>query len=189
MAKNVKNTSHSSTDMSDLVPAKAEKNLPKLVDKFLFAPTNNMIKIKSKFWSKYNPGPFSSPDNLTMAQALKVTDSPSLERWWSEPGFVEWFTNREEEREKIKYLLNKALDSLESVLDDPTTNPNAKVNATKVLLETAGYLTKKPVEKFADDQINKMSEQQLMAFLEQKGVKITQEKVVEVDGKDKKDNS
>ena len=157
------------------------KTVTKLADNILFEPTATQSKIKAKFWSRYHPGPFDSPSDgkITLATALEVTGSTSLRKYWSQPGFREWFLNRDEEREKLKYLFNKALDSAEKILDNPEANPNAKANIIKMLAEMNGFMGKKQIEKFADDDINKMSEKQLKEFLTKKGVKVVQENIID----------
>ncbi len=150
-----------------------------LSEKVIFEPTSSQAKLKARFWTRFQPGPLVSPSNITMTTALEVTGSAQMRKWWHEPGFVEWFTNREEERERLKYLFHKGLNTIENILDNPEANANAKANIIKMLAEMNGYLGKKPVEKFADEDINKMSEAQLKAFLEKHGVTFVQENVID----------
>ena len=49
----------------------------------------------------------------------------------------------------------------------------------KVVAELANKFPSKQVEKFADDEINKMDEKQLRVYLEKKGLVIREEKVIE----------
>ena len=181
MTKIIKNTTLSKDESKEIKPNK-------LAEQVIFTPSANQSKIKARFWTRYQPGPFSSPENMTMAEALEVTGSAQLRKWWAVPGFTEWFMNRDEERERLKYLFNKGLDTMESMLDNPDTNANAKANLIKMLAEMNGYLGKKPVEKFADEDINKMSENQLKTFLEKKGVKIVEERIIETTGRNQEGN-
>lgn len=122
--------------------------------------------------------------NVSLAQALEVTQAPQLRKWWAEDGFQDWFLNREEAKERLQYLFQKGLDAAENILDNPEANANAKANILKLLAEMTGHLTKKPVDRFADEQVNKMSEEQLKAYLEKKGVTFTQEKIIDVQSTD-----
>ena len=59
-----------------------------------------------------------------------------------------------------------------------------------MLAEITGHLNKgKNHDKYADDEINKMSEQQLKAFLQQKGVRIVEEKVINARPSDDKEEA
>lgn len=159
--------------------------LPELAEKVLFVPTDVQQKIKAKFWTRFTPGPLVSEENISLSKALEITDCPKIRDWWHRPGFREWLLNKNEEQERVKYLFNKGLDAIESILDNPDVKTiNAKANIIKMLAEMNGYLGKRPIEKFADEDINKMSEHQLRSFLERKGVKIIEEKVLNVNNKD-----
>lgn len=151
----------------------------KLSDKVIFEPTSAQVRQKARFWTRFRPGPLTPSDNITMATALEVTGSAQIRKWWNEPGFVEWFENKDEERERLKYLFHKGLDTIENILDNPEANANAKANLIKMLAEMNGFLGKKPVEKFADDSINQMSEAQLKEFLNKNNVKVVEEKIIE----------
>lgn len=161
-------------------PAPTYKDVPGLADKAIFEPSIPQKKVKARFWTRYQPGPFTSSESITAAFIAKITGSTGIRGWWSKPGFKDWFLNQDEQKEKINFLFDKALLSLEQILDNPDANPNAKINGIKMLAEMTGYLGKKPVEKFADDDINKMSESQLVAFIEKTGRKVKKEKVVDV---------
>lgn len=160
-------------------PTVKVKQTKELSDKVLFSPTAPQQKVKARFWTRFRPGPYADPSNISESMALQVTGSASIRRWWSQPGFVEWFRNREEERERLKYLFNKSLDTLEEILGDPSANPTSKINGIKLLAEMNGYLNKTKQEEFADDSINKMSEQQLKEFISRNGIKIVEEKIIE----------
>jgi len=160
----------------------------KLADKVIFEPTSSQAKVKARFWTRFRPGPLTA-GRLTMDKVLEVTNSAGIRKWWHEPGFVEWFMNKEEERERLKYLFNKGLDMVERIIDDPDANANAKANLFKMLAEMNGHLGKKPVEKFADEEVAKMSEDQLAAFIEKKGFKFVKENIINVGSESKEDGS
>ena len=155
--------------------------LAKMIPDLFYQPNNNQQRLKAKFWTRFTPGPFINDfSKLTLEMVMKVTNSPSLKAWWQQPGFKEWFLNKEDEKEKLRYLFDKSLDTLEQILDNPEANVNAKVNAVKLLAEMTGNLSRKGApEKFADQEIENMSESQLQAYLTKKGVKVVHEKVIE----------
>jgi chemotaxis regulatin CheY-phosphate phosphatase CheZ len=158
------------------------KNLPDLAGRVIYTPTPRQRQVKAKFWVQFVPGPFADPDNLSMAEVIRVTGTSSLKEWWPEAGFKEWFMNREEAREKLEYLFMKALNTAEDILDDPNAQANAKVQMIKVIGELANKFPNKQQERFVDEDINKMDEKQLKHYLEQRGVSVKQdtEQVIDV---------
>lgn len=109
-----------------------------------FSPTPDMRRAKAAFWSRFADAPTSlSSDPVTLASAQQFGADKRLSKWWTLPGFSEWFQNREEFRERLEYLADIALDSLEQVLTDPDSNPSAKVASAKLVLEAASKMPKK----------------------------------------------
>jgi hypothetical protein len=168
--------------------AVSPRQTSQLAAKILFEPSSPQAKVKARFWTRFQAGPLADPSKVSLIDALETTGTPQLQKWWGLEGFREWFLNKDEERERLKYLFNKGLDTIEQILDNPEANANAKVNLIKMLAEVSGYLGKKPVEKFADEEVNRMSESQLTEFLEKKGVRITQETIVEVPSEEDKES-
>ncbi len=156
----------------------------KLAKQVLFEPTLPQQKMKARFWTRFQPGPLTDPHHISEEVVAEVTQSPQIKKWWVVPGFKHWFMNHEEERERLRYLFSRSLDTMEEILSNPESNANARANIIKLLAEMNGYVGKRPVDRFADDAINKMSEDQLKTFLERKGVTITQEQVIDAGDKD-----
>lgn len=167
------------------------KDIKEMSKDVIFSPTAMMERIKAKFWTNFVPGPFNDKDNLSAVDVASVVKSAKINEWWSLPGFVDWFMNRQEEKEKLKYLFNKSLSTLERILDNPEVNANAQVNAIKILAEMNGFLIKggNLQQKFADDHLNQMTAKELEAMLEKqaldyikaKGLKLVEEKVIDID--------
>ena len=112
-----------------------------------FAPTPDMRRAKAAFWHRFADAPTSlSSDPVTLASVQQFGTDKRLSKWWTLPGFAEWFQNKEEFRERLEYLADIALDSLEQVLTDPDSNPSAKVALAKLVLEAASKMPKKEVE-------------------------------------------
>lgn len=171
MSKEVKNsvTPEPSTGLKDLAEA------------VLFTPNPAHKKLKGKFWSRFMPGPLINIDSMSAVDAIEITKDPRLQKLWSQPGFKDWFLNRDENRERLEYLFTLALDTAEEILSNPDTNPGARVNMVKVVGELANKFPNKwQQEKFTDDEINKMSELQLKSWLERKGVLLDRPKPIQL---------
>lgn len=177
-----KKTMNSAGSANKKAPAKKDsKALAGLAEQVIFTPTPRQAKVKAQFWSRFQPGPFASPSSLTLPAIQEVVNVPSMKEWWHLDGFQAWFLNREEAREKLEYLFMKALETAEDILDNPEAQASAKVNMIKVIGELANKFPSRWQEKFADEDINRMSEAQLKAYLEKQGVIIQEERVLEID--------
>lgn len=109
-----------------------------------FAPTPDMRRAKAAFWSKMTDT--GTVDEVTLAAAEQLVSDRRLTKWWSLPGFAPWFQNKDEFRERLEYLADVALDSLEQVLTDPDANAGAKVASAKLVLEAASKMPKKETD-------------------------------------------
>lgn len=158
-----------------------KKDITALAEQVIFTPTPRQRKVKAQFWSRFQPGPFVSPSALTINDIQSVVNVAALKEWWADGLFKEWFMNREEAREKLEYLFMKALETAEEILENPEAQASAKVNMIKVIGELANKFPSKWQEKFADEDINKMSEAQLKAYLEKQGVTVHEEKIIEIE--------
>lgn len=159
----------------------AAASLPKLAEQVLFTPSLRQKTVKARFWVRYVPSPFSpSLGELTISEVMQITKTASIKEWWSEPGFKEWFLNKDEGRERLEYLFMLALDTAEEILLSPETQASARVNMIKIIGELASKFPSRTTEKFSDEDINKMDEKQLRNYLEKRGVVIKQENVIDV---------
>jgi len=111
-----------------------------------FAPTPDMRRAKAAFWHRVADAPALDSGPVTLAAAQQFGTDKRLSKWWTLPGFAEWFQNKEEFRERLEYLADIALDSLEQVLTDPDSNPSAKVASAKLVLEAASKMPKKEAD-------------------------------------------
>jgi hypothetical protein len=187
MSKKIINTPITEkTDTEISKKANDSKQLTQLADKVIFTPSKTQQKVKARFWTRFTPGPFANPNKIPLALAQEVTGSASLKKWWDEPGFLEWFVNREEARERLEYLFMLALGTAEDLLTDEKAQASAKVNMIKVLAELANKFPSKTQEKYLDDDINKMDEAELKMYLEKKGIVIKQEQVLDVSSEEPK---
>lgn len=104
------------------------------------------------------------PKTIGMTLAMRLTGIQTLNTWWHQPGFQNWFLNKEETKQKIKYLTDKALETAVQILDDPDPRTaNAKVAILRTLMqyEAAEVQTK------TNTRFDSMDMQQLRGFLKQ----------------------
>jgi hypothetical protein len=102
--------------------------------------------------------------SINAGQAATMCNNDSLHTWWKQPGFKNWFLNKDETRQKIKYLTDKALEAATQVLEDPDPRASgSKVAILKILLqyEAAEIQTK------TNTRFDSMDVLQLKAFLKQ----------------------
>lgn len=138
----------------------------------VFVPSPLQRKAKASYWSVVSSNPLLDTDReLTLAQIQQVVNDARLDKWWSEPGFKDWFANKDEFRQKLEYLCMLAQDTAEEILisEDPRS-VNAKVSLIKVLLEAGGKVAPRQKEvKYLDEQINKMDIKQIEEVLKKAG--------------------
>ena len=102
--------------------------------------------------------------SLTVDRAISLTGIPALRTWWNQPGFRAWFINKEESRQKIKYLTDKALEAVAQVLEDPDPRASgSKVNILKILLQYEAS----EIQTKTNTRFDSMDIVQLRAFLKQ----------------------
>jgi hypothetical protein len=148
------------------------KKLESAVDEISFSPGAEHKQVKAAYWAKMTDDPTAlSRESVTLNRAIQVTGCTKLRRWWSQPGFQEWFSNGEEWKQKLLYIIDVGLDALLEVFADP--NPKtaaAKVRAFEVACRLAGREPARAKEvRFVDKAINDMSPAQLQSFLESRG--------------------
>lgn len=130
----------------------------------VFAPTPDMRRVKAAFWSKMQDNPNLSGSAGTLAAVQQIVTDKRLAKWWSLPGFSEWFQNGEEYRERMEYLADLALDALEQILTDPDANASAKVTSAKLVLEAAKKMPTKD-DSAPASRLEAMSRDELEAYV------------------------
>lgn len=139
------------------------------VNELTYLPSPEQRKAKSGFWARFHENPLCDAQDITLAMALKVGGDGRVSRWWSEPGFRDWFRNADEFRQRLEYLVNLSLDTLEHVLVDPKAQGSAKVNAAKLLMEVARKMPPKgTTERYLDEKIAEMDRKQLEEYISKK---------------------
>lgn len=174
MSKEVRNTQLDTIVTTD--PGK----ITDLADNVIYTPTATAKKLKAKFWARYTPGPNIGPDSITAVEVMDICKDTRAKGLWAQPGFRDWFLNRDENRERIEHLFGLALDAAESILTDESAHASAKVNMIKVIGELANkFPSRYQQERFTDDDINKMNEIQLKTWLEKRGIKMRPIKAID----------
>lgn len=146
------------------------KNISKVLtaasQEVVFSPTPDMRRAKAAFWASLDGTPAGDlAENMTLAAASAMGADKKLSRWWSIPGFSEWWQNREEFKQRLEYMAQLALDTLEGVLLDPDANTTARVNSAKLVLEAANKMPKKQAEDTVDQRLAGMSRNELEEYV------------------------
>lgn len=154
----------------DSGPAENQQNGPDVIISKLindtFRPTEAQKRAKAALMAALSD-PMNSlldPKTIGMTLAMRLTGIQTLNTWWHQPGFQNWFLNKEETKQKIKYLTDKALETAVQILDDPDPRTaNAKVAILRTLMqyEAAEVQTK------TNTRFDSMDMQQLRGFLKQ----------------------
>ena len=151
--------------MSSSIPREIEV-LDVAVSDLTYIPSGEQRKLKQAFWQRFSSNPLCDPRDLTLRAAQRLVNDSRLDRWWDIPGFKEWFANQEEFRERVEYLANLALDSLEKILVDDQEKGVSKVNAAKLLMEVARKMPPKHIKEiYSDKKIGEMDTKQLEEFI------------------------
>lgn len=140
----------------------------------LFTPSKAQRAIKARFWTIVSHS-FSgqNPHQMTPMQIAQTVRDNRVMNWWPVSGFKDWFLNNTEHIERLEYLFDLSLTAAEEVL--LSTDPkmaNAKVNMVKIISELAKKMPSKGGDQFQDEQIARMSKEQLESYLLQHGVKL-----------------
>lgn len=146
------------------------KNISKVLtaasQEVVFSPTPEMRRAKAAFWASLDDTPAGDiAETMTLAAATSMGADKKLSRWWSIPGFSDWWQNKEEFKQRLEYLAQLALDSLEAVLTDPDSNATARVNSAKLVLEAANKMPKKHAEDTVDQKLAGMSRNELEEYV------------------------
>lgn len=158
--------------------------LENIVADLVFVPSAMQRKTKAKYWTRVKTTPFTDGDP-TLAEVNRVVRDQRLAKWWQEPGFIDWFMNKEEFKERMEFIANMALDTLEEIISNPDASGSARIAATKMAIEVAGKMPSKEIMQYADAQINEMSAAQLKEFIKNNAPRlIEEEKVIEVEAKE-----
>lgn len=149
------------------MPISPAEVLDHIASELTYLPTPEQRKSKAAFWARFSENPICEPEEITAALAVGLIRDGRVSRWWSQDGFAAWFRNRDEFRQRMEYLSQLALDSLEHVLADPKAQPGAKVNAAKLIMEVSRKMpSKQTVEAYLDEKVAQMNKAQLEEYIQ-----------------------
>lgn len=136
-----------------------------VIDAAQFVPSNRAIRARSEFWGQ--PG-IQVPGDIDLASITALAPSNAvkklLEKEWKTPGFSEWFTSPEWEREESQRLMHLSLQRLGEILQDEDESSTV-IQAAKEVREVWTRLNNKQEQKYADADINEMSKEQLEEYI------------------------
>lgn len=128
----------------------------------IFVPSPAQRACKAKFWKRMDFD-YDLAEGITLLGAVQLTNYSELNRWWQQEGFKDWFLNKDEASERIEYLYMLWMDKAEELLLNPDANHNAVVQIGKIIAQLSGRDNQ---ERYSDEAIQKMTPQQLKAFIE-----------------------
>jgi hypothetical protein len=123
-------------------------------------------KAKAAFWSYWMGSDQPPPATIDLALAKRYCGDSRIKGWWDLPGFQDWFSNSEEFKQRVEFLVQLALDNAEDLLRDKSASATAKVAVIKLMLEVANkFPNKQKEERYADEKIAEMDKKQLEDFI------------------------
>lgn len=130
-----------------------------------YVPANRAIRARNEFWAQ--PG-VVVPDepNCTAICALAPSAAVrrAIERDWAQPGFTDWFLSPDWEIEESQRLIHQSLQRLGEILRDEE-DVGSVISAAKESREIWSKLRATKQEKFADQAIGEMSQDELREFI------------------------
>ena len=137
-------------------------NIVEIVQSSSFIPTNAMIRRRGEFWRKC-----SNPDvdsDTELKQVIELGASSIITRWWSIPGFREWFLNKDWNKHEAEALLQAAMKRVADILRDEE-DTGLLINAAKEARAIYAQMHVQVEEKFADSQVAEMSKDELAEYI------------------------
>lgn len=138
-------------------------------DLTLFQPEMPHRKARATFWSHFQgEGAIPVPPSVDLSIALKYSGDKRLSQWWVLPGFQDWFLNAEEFQQRVEFLSQLALDSLEESLTSKTVPLKDKLLAAKMVLEIGDKFPGRKssaAEEYLDARIAGMDRRQLEEYI------------------------
>ena len=130
------------------------KSIAVVVADLTFVPTMAQMKTKASFQTNW--AGLTTPTEGDVAQ---ITGSTSIQKWWAQPGFKDWFTGADQTSAQL------ALKTAEEILTDPDAAAAARVNMVKLVLQYEGALEEKKMASSVQT-VKKVSTQELIKRLE-----------------------
>lgn len=117
----------------------------------IYRPTPDQRLIKAEFHTALASGP--SPEKITAAFAVQVTNRIVIEKWWSVAGFKAWFLDSQSFESRAEAYANSALEIAHEIATTGMKDGD-RLAAAKLLMDIAGKIKKQAAEvRFLDDSI------------------------------------
>jgi hypothetical protein len=146
---------------------------------FSFVPTDAQKRAKAKLRIALTDS-LMEPGQLTPQRAADLIDNTSILTWNKQSGFFQWLTDTGEQRTRIEYLFELALDAAEQLLrnTDPKAQ-GARLNAIKVVSELASKFPRQKDAAEDTKQLEQMDRKQLEQFLQSQGVVLERRLIID----------
>lgn len=117
----------------------------------IYRPTPDMRLIKAEFHTALVNGP--TPERITAAFAVQITDRSVIEKWWSLDGFRDWFLDNNAFENRAEAYANSALEVAHEIAVTGTRDGD-RLAAAKLLMDIAGKIKKAAPEiRYLDESI------------------------------------
>lgn len=103
-----------------------------------YEPTPGQILVKHSYWTAWRLDPQIDPKSVTPQDVLACVDAPSIDKWWRDAGFRDWFLNKEEWRGKAEAALHLWLDQTYRRLATGMLPGGELAQLGKLLVEVTG---------------------------------------------------
>ena len=166
------------------------RNITDMIGQVEFTPTDTQRKTKAKLMGILADNPLYSIEDLTVDVAVELTKDRRLYKWNKEnPQFIEWLRNRNEFRQRLEHLIDRALDRAEQILANDEAKEAAQVALIKILMEMGNrFPTKTKEVKYLDAAIGKMSDDEVRKYIEKHMEKAIPIKPLELDAPEEPTN-
>ena len=138
-----------------------------------FVPTDAQLRAKCRFWTQYAD---RAEDELptTIQGVAEGAGTSTIRKWWYQSGFKDWFMNQEDSKEQIQYAYEKLLRSVQTslMLEEPKAGQLLNLTKTVRLIEERLYPAHLSSGDDAEADVSKMSESELVAYLEERGISV-----------------
>lgn len=141
------------------------------VDISTYEPTDDQRRAKSAFWAAVADAKLVLPEEgPDLPLVSRIVSDTKLSIWWGIPGFIPWFSNKQEFLQRVDFIANLALDEMENILRSNLVTAQVKSPLIKLAMELGGKMPKLRSEapESDDEVIDKMSRAELEEYISKK---------------------
>lgn len=144
-------------------------DLHAIVQASSFIPSNRQIRARAEFHTR-NPASSYSPE-ISTTELCALGAPPALTKWWSTPGFSDWFLAPQWEAEESHRILMQSMQRVSEILRDSEDDKNV-IAAAREAREIYTKLHASTAVKFADEEVAGMTRPQLEEYIRRKSLAI-----------------